>query len=115
MTQDGSPFGNEFRRQCCQPESQKILYLTREDDHGYSAREPDDYRMRNELDCRSHPGDAEFHQYDASHQRRDDQPVDAEALHDSVNDYDECSGWFCDLDTRSTQRGDQKPSDDRGI
>ena len=71
--------------------------------------------MRNELDRRSHPGDAEYHQDDASHQRRDDQPVDAEALHDSVNDYDERSGRSSDLDTRSTQRGDQKPRDDRGI
>ena len=68
--------------------------------------------MRNELDRRSHPGDAEYHQDDASHQRRDDQSVDTEALHDSVNDYDERSGRSSDLDTRSTQRRDQKASHD---
>ena len=95
-------------------QAEKVLDLTREDDHGDAAREADDHGVRNELDHAAELRDAHHDQHDAGHERRDDQSVDAVLLHDAVHDDDERAGRAADLHARAAERGDEKAGDDRG-
>ena len=51
----------------------------------------------------------------AGHERRDDEAVDAELLHDAVDDDDERAGRSADLDARAAERRDEEAGDDRGV
>src|SRR4051812_43774825 len=115
MAYDLRPLGNEFRWQVSNAQPEEILDLTGENDDRYPAGESDDNRVRNELDRRAQPGQAEYHQNHSSHQSGDDESVDAESLYYSVNYDDECSGRSTDLHSRATQRRNEKSGYNRRV
>src|SRR6266550_1885254 len=111
----GAPLRNELRRHLTHAQPQKILYLARENDDRYSTGEPDDDRMRNELDCGAELGDAKRYEYQTGHDRRHDEAVDSVSLDNSVDDDDECASRPADLHTRAAEGGDQESSNDRRV
>ena len=115
MRGDRTPFRNECGRKASHLEPEKILDLTREDDDRDSTRESNDHRMWYELDRCAEAGDAEHDEYDPRHQRGDDEPVDTEALDDTVDDDDERAGRSSDLNSGSAKRRDEKAGNNRGV
>ncbi len=95
-------------------EPEEVLRLTREDDQGDPAREPDGDGVRDELDRPAQPREAEAHEDDARHEGRHGETLHPVSLHDGVHDHDKRAGRPADLHARAAQCGDDKSRDDRG-
>ena len=96
-------------------QSEEILDLRTRDQNSNTIGEPDHYRTRDELHGGAETSDAHDDQQHASHHRAHEQTIDAVSGDDSSYDYDEGTSGAADLSFRSTQRGNQKSSDDRAV
>src|ERR1051326_8127646 len=89
--------------------------LLASDQNRDTGGEANRHRMGNELDGRPETSHAQYHEDHAGHDCCDRQAIDAVLLDDAVDDDDERARRPADLHTRTTERGDEESSDDRGI
>ncbi len=92
----------------------QILELADGDNEGDAYGKTVDDRFRNVADQTARADQPGNQQYDASHQRGDQQPVRTVIVDDSIYDNDERAGWSADLNPTSTKRRNQKSADDGG-
>jgi hypothetical protein len=107
------PLADKVRRKVAHLQAEEILDLARKNDHGDSAREAGDYRMRDVLDHRAELRDPHDQEDHAGHQRRDREAVHSVLPDDPIDDHHEGRGGASDLDTRSTECADDETGDNR--
>ena len=105
---------HEVRRHRVQIQTEEILDLGTEDQHGDSAGEPHRDRVGDEFDHRAHPRESHHQQYDARHHRTDEQIIQAIFGDDPIDNHDKRSGRSANLDPRPAQRGNDEAGNHGG-
>ena len=95
-----------------QLEAEEIFYLSAGDEDGNAVGKSNDDGTRNELHRRAHASESHDDENEAGHHGAHEEAIDAVNGNDAGDYNYEGTGGPADLRSRSTQRGDQKASND---
>ncbi len=95
-------------------QAKKLFQLADEDDDRDPTRKTRRDRVGDELDQAAEFQRAHYEQYDARHDRRDDQTVVSVLGHDPKQDWHKRARWPADLDEAAAERGDEESGNDSG-
>jgi len=114
VQRQGLQLGQPGGRLLADGEAEGVAQFSGRDDQCNAAGEAGRHRERDEADQRAGAQQSAGNEQRAGHHRRDEQAIDAEALDDARDQYDEGAGGSADLHARAAEAGNDRPGDDGG-